>query len=45
MRLLTYFFPPRTTSAAIAKERLKIVMANSGPAATRPIYCAAAERA
>ena len=28
MRFLNFFFPPRTTSAAIAKERLKIVLAH-----------------
>src|ERR1700686_372987 len=38
MRLLTYFFPPRPTSAAIAKERLKIVLAHERAGSKAPDF-------
>src|SRR5213079_3635645 len=38
MRLLNYFFPPRQTSAAIAKERLKIVLAHERAGSQAPDF-------
>jgi len=38
MRLLNYFFPARPTSAAIAKERLKIVLSHERASRTAPDF-------
>jgi len=38
MRLLNYFFPARTTSASIAKERLKIVLSHERASRTAPDF-------
>ena len=38
MRFLNFFFPPRTTSAGIAKERLKIVLAHERAGSHAPDF-------
>jgi cell division topological specificity factor len=38
MRFLNYFFPPHPTSAAIAKERLKIVLAHERAGSHAPDF-------
>jgi cell division topological specificity factor len=38
MRLLNYFFQPRPTSAAIAKERLKIVLSHERASRSAPDF-------
>src|SRR5260221_8627046 len=38
MSLLRFFFPPRETSAAIAKERLKIVLAHERAGSKAPDF-------
>ncbi len=38
MGLFHYFFPPRPTSAAIAKERLKIVLAHERAGSQAPDF-------
>jgi cell division topological specificity factor len=38
MRLFNLFFPPRQTSAAIAKERLKIVLAHERAGSQAPDF-------
>ena len=38
MRLFNLFFPPRPTSAAIAKERLKIVLAHERAGSQAPDF-------
>jgi cell division topological specificity factor len=38
MRLINYFFQPRPTSAAIAKERLKIVLSHERASRSAPEF-------
>lgn len=38
MRLINFLFPPRQTSAAIAKERLKIVLAHERAGSKAPDF-------